>query len=169
MGAMSDVRGPSMADGPASAAPPALDPAHPENVVTLKLAATPVSVGVARGQVDAICQRQGLADLRDTATLLVSELVTNAIMHGAGEVTLSVACTPQELTIGVSDESSAAPEVDRDPPPDRPGGRGLFLVESLATNWSYVMFPGGKLVWFCLNGSETGNSAEAPRPAHSQR
>lgn len=158
-----------MADGSASAAPPALDPAHPENAVTLKLAATPVSVGVARGQVDAICQRQGLADLCDTATLLVSELVTNAIMHGAGEVTLSVACKARELTIGVSDESSAEPALDRDPPPDRPGGRGLFLVESLASNWDYVLFPGGKLVWFCLHGSETGNAAEAPRPVRSRR
>jgi anti-sigma regulatory factor (Ser/Thr protein kinase) len=155
-----------MADGPASAAPPALDPAHPENVVTLRLAATPVSVGVARAQVAAICQRHGLDDLRDTATLLVSELVTNAIMHGVGEVTLSVACTDSELTIGVSDESPAAPELDRDPPTNRPGGRGLFLVESLASNWNYVMFPGGKLVWFCLDGSQVGNSS---RPAHSKR
>jgi anti-sigma regulatory factor (Ser/Thr protein kinase) len=158
-----------MADGPASAAPPALDPAHPENVVTLNLAATPVSVGVARGQVAAICQREGLPDLRDTATLLVSELVTNAIMHGAGQVTLSVACIDQELTIGVSDESPAAPEVDRNPPTDRPGGRGLFLVESLATHWDYVRLPGGKLVWFSLNGNTAGDNADAPRPAHSKR
>lgn len=149
-----------MPDGRSSATPDWLDTAHPSNVMTMGLTPAPVSVGVARSQVEAVCRRHGFGMLCDTATLLVSELVTNAIMHGAGEVTLSVACTDRDLSVGVSDESPVTPSVDHNPPVDRAGGRGLFLVEKLASAWSYTVYPGGKTVWFCL--AVTPDRSNAP-------
>ncbi|HEX3811853.1 MAG TPA: ATP-binding protein [Mycobacteriales bacterium] len=150
-----------MPDGHPSAVPDWLDPTHPSNVMTIGLTAAPVSVGVARSQVKAICLRYGFGELCDTATLLVSELMTNAIVHGAGEVTLSVACTDRDLSVGVSDESPSSPSVDLDPPTDRTGGRGLFLVERLSSSWSYIVYPGGKTVWFCLAATSERSSAAA--------
>lgn len=148
-----------MPEGRPSATPEWLNSGHPSHLMTMTLTATPASVGVARSQIDTICQRHGLDELRETATLLVSELVTNAITHGAGELTMSVACTDRDLSVGVTDESLSEPMVDHHPSTDRIGGRGLFLVETLATTWSYVVHPGGKTVWFCLDAHPQPHAA----------
>jgi two-component sensor histidine kinase len=90
-------------------------------------------------------------DVTDTAELLVSELVTNAIMHGTGPVTVSIDCGEDTLSVTVSDEEPAEPLLQ----PERLmalGGRGLRMVESLASSWGVKPRVGspGKDVWFRL-------------------
>ena len=103
----------------------------------------------------------GLArDVVEIAQLLTTELVTNALDHGAGEITLGIARSDDDLRIDVGDDAPGHP---RPAPaaPDQTRGRGMLLVESLAAGWG-VEPPsdGGKRVWFRLRvGAPTG----APR------
>jgi anti-sigma regulatory factor (Ser/Thr protein kinase) len=91
------------------------------------------------------------ADVMDTAELLVSELVTNAVIHGSGTVVVTVDCDRGTASISVSDEGRSLPRVQ----PERPmalGGRGLRMIDSLAGEWGVEPGPGGhgKQVWVRL-------------------
>jgi anti-sigma regulatory factor (Ser/Thr protein kinase) len=86
-----------------------------------------------------------------TAELLVSELVTNAIVHGAGRVRVAIDCAEQELSVTVSDDEPEPPRLE----PERPmslGGRGIRMVDSLAGAWGVnpQVNGHGKDVWFRL-------------------
>jgi two-component sensor histidine kinase len=90
-------------------------------------------------------------DVAHTAELLVSELVTNAITHGTGTVRLVIDCANHCLSVTVSDDEPAGPELQ----PERlmaDGGRGLRMIESLASAWGVKPHEGGpgKDVWFRL-------------------
>ena len=90
-------------------------------------------------------------DLTDTVTLLVSELVTNAVLHAGSDVEVSVRLTPTAARIEVTDASgeSIAP---RDATNEEDSGRGLALVGNLAERWGVRPAPGGgKTVWFEVN------------------
>jgi two-component sensor histidine kinase len=85
----------------------------------------------------------------DDALLLTSELVTNAVRHGAGEITCRLWPGPDVLRLEVSDASATIPrEVDRGLRAD--SGRGLQIVATVASRWGAVPAPGegGKTVWF---------------------
>jgi len=89
----------------------------------------------------------------DAATLLTSEIVTNAIQHtksGAdGSVTIVVIAVPGGVLVEVIDEGSAGvPIVKGDLYAAE--GHGLFLVEQLAAQWGYLRDPAGTTVWFHL-------------------
>jgi anti-sigma regulatory factor (Ser/Thr protein kinase) len=90
-------------------------------------------------------------DTTETALLLVSELATNAIRHGAPPVRLSLRLEQDRLRVEVTDSSPALPEVGH-PSPDETGGRGLLIVQQLAAKWGARALPRrvGKTVWFDL-------------------
>jgi anti-sigma regulatory factor (Ser/Thr protein kinase) len=91
----------------------------------------------------------------DAATLLTSELVTNAIQHtdsGApgGTVTVVAIAVPGGVLVEVSDDGSAgAPVVKNDLYAAE--GHGLFLVQQLAAQWGFLRDPAGTTVWFHLS------------------
>lgn len=96
----------------------------------------------------------GLPDERvDTARLLVTELVANAVIHGTGEVVLGILRRRQTLRVEVSDGSTTAP-VLAERGGLRESGAGLRLVDALATRWGtgarHDGYP-GKTVWFVLS------------------
>jgi DNA-binding NarL/FixJ family response regulator len=105
------------------------------------------SAGRARSFVDETLRRWDCGDQLDAVTLLVSEVVTNAIVHAGTEVEVSVQLTPSAVRIEVIDLESALP-VARDAADDETSGRGLALVEALASAWGVEARPGGKVVWF---------------------
>jgi anti-sigma regulatory factor (Ser/Thr protein kinase) len=90
----------------------------------------------------------------DAATLLTSELVTNAIMHTAsgapdGSVTIVVVDVPDGVLIEVIDDGSpGTPVVKGDL--FAANGHGLYLVQQLAAQWGYLRDPAGTTVWFHL-------------------
>jgi anti-sigma regulatory factor (Ser/Thr protein kinase) len=92
----------------------------------------------------------------DAATLLTSELVTNAILHTdsggrGGSVTIVVVDVPDGVLIEVIDDGSAgAPVVKGDL--FAADGHGLYLVQQLAAQWGYLRDPAGTTVWFHLPG-----------------
>lgn len=95
----------------------------------------------------------GLPDERvDTARLLVTELVANAVIHGTGDVLLTVERRRDTLRVEVSDGSTTAP-VLVDGSGLRESGAGLRLVDALATRWGTGARDDGrpgKSVWFTL-------------------
>jgi DNA-binding NarL/FixJ family response regulator len=87
-------------------------------------------------------------DLTDTVTLLVSELVTNAVVHAGSDVEVLVRLTATAARVEVTDASARA-VAPRAAASDDASGRGLALVGSLARRWGVRPVPGGgKTVWF---------------------
>jgi anti-sigma regulatory factor (Ser/Thr protein kinase) len=114
------------------------------------LTAGPAAAGEARSQVRAAIRAWDAPVDQSVAVLLTSELVTNAIRHEAGEtVTLTVACTCDQLRVDVQDTSCSLP-VTVDADVDAETGRGLMLVDSLSAEWGCYPTPAGKAVYFTL-------------------
>ncbi|WP_372510428.1 ATP-binding protein [Actinomadura madurae] len=88
----------------------------------------------------------GLESLTDTAQLLVSELVTNALVHGAGSLGLRMV-RGRTLLCEVRDDGADLPHLRHADATDE-SGRGLQLVNHLAARWGTHRVEGGKIVWF---------------------
>lgn len=115
-------------------------------VRTLPISRDPASVGEARRFVQACCRDWGLDDADDATLLVVSELVTNALQHGAEPLTLFVGRRLDRLVVSVQDSSRDEGHVER-PVDLSERGRGLMLVESLTHAWGQQTLPDGKRVW----------------------
>jgi anti-sigma regulatory factor (Ser/Thr protein kinase) len=99
---------------------------------------------------------------RETVVLLVSELVSNAVQHGGphgpdSSLGLMIEQHSGGVRVEVTDAGSG------DPCPgggaiDRPSGRGLFLVEALASRWGFNRMAVGKTVWFELGATSRGDA-----------
>ncbi|KND32135.1 ATP-binding protein [Streptomyces acidiscabies] len=106
---------------------------HPDRFV-VACSREPQRVGQMRRIGAAHLKLWGLNSCVDTATLLISELVTNAIRYGTEDITFSLSHKAGEITIEVIDGSSEFPQV-RQPAADKESGRGMFLVEAMADRW----------------------------------
>lgn len=135
--------------------------ASPEQI---ELSPEPSSVAMARSFVRE-CVRRSFRDtsedLIDDAMLLVSELVSNAILHGRPTIQLSVAVSRSAIEVDVSDQGDLPPEalvpvVD----PRQTRGRGLHLVDLLSTSWGVrpKLPPPGKSIWFELTPERSERS-----------
>lgn len=103
----------------------------------------------------------------DAATLLTSELVTNAIRHSdsgapGGTVTVVVLGVPDGVLVEVIDDGSEGTPVLRGSSLAT-DGHGLFLVQQLAAQWGYARDPAGTTVWFHL--AVTGRPPRYAGPA----
>jgi signal transduction histidine kinase len=85
----------------------------------------------------------------EEVTLLVSELASNAVRHAGTPFTVSLQCDGTIVRVEVADDSSGMPVAQR-PPPDAITGRGLLIVDALATRWGVEPTSSGKTVWFEL-------------------
>jgi anti-sigma regulatory factor (Ser/Thr protein kinase) len=121
----------------------------------------PTAAAEARSQVRAaICSWDVPVD-ESVATLLTSELVTNAIRYEAAEVVLLViSCSGDQLRVDVHDTSRLLP-VLVNASTDAEMGRGLMLVATLSADWGFYPTPAGKAVYFTL--------AFEPDPAEDDR
>ncbi|MFD9462462.1 ATP-binding protein [Streptomyces sp. NPDC060027] len=88
-----------------------------------------------------------LEALADTAELLVSELVTNALRHTRGPLRLNLCARGSRLRCEVEDTDPAGP-VRREVDADAEGGRGTELLDLLAESWGSTRMPTGKTMWF---------------------
>lgn len=106
----------------------------------------------------------GVQELADSAEMLVSELVTNALRYGRGPVDLTIALSGGSLRIAVADEGPAMP-VPREAGDDAQNGRGLMIVEMLADSWEVTVRLTGKTVSCVLALEPAQAAAVAARAA----
>jgi len=91
------------------------------------------------------------ADRLDVIELLVTELVTNVVVHTTSSPTLTVEAEEGRVLIEVADDGGGVPSIP-EPDPDRVGGWGLRIVEQLADSWGTSYRPTGtKVLWFSLS------------------
>lgn len=87
-------------------------------------------------------------DARDVAVLLTSEVVTNGLTHGEGRVTLRTEPVGSNgLRVEVDDDGRGEPSV-REHRLDDENGRGMAMVDMLASRWGWSPRENGKTVWF---------------------
>ncbi|MEV8630652.1 ATP-binding protein [Streptosporangium sp. NPDC051023] len=131
-------------------------PDHP--VISRRFKATPDQVRPARNFV-----AEMLGDshpLRDDAMLLTSELATNAVEHptglvsGPSEFLVTVSFVVHGVLITVQDPGSLKIPCPRNSGLDATGGRGLALVNSLATQWGFQRDSMGTVIWFELSSPD---------------
>jgi anti-sigma regulatory factor (Ser/Thr protein kinase) len=121
---------------------------------SLTIPGRPEQVATARAFVSRTLSSHPVAADNDAATLLTSEIVTNAIQHtksgvDGGTVTIVVIGMPRGVLVEIIDDGSAGtPIVKGDLYAAE--GHGLFLVQHLAAQWGYLRDPAGTTVWFHL-------------------
>jgi anti-sigma regulatory factor (Ser/Thr protein kinase) len=100
-------------------------------------------------------------DVRLTAALLTSELVANAVLHGAGDVIVTLQRQPGAVRVEVADASPQLPEV-KHYGEEAATGRGLRVLSALADTWGAGRRHHGKVVWFELgHAGAAGPATEA--------
>jgi len=141
--------------------------ARPVEEVARELPPTPASVSEARRVVDDLLDDAGRMDLQEAARLLVSEVVTNALIHAGTSIRLDARVDAEGLRVEVSDGSVHQP-VRRRPAAGGNTGRGIVILESLADDWGVVPVEGRKTVWFVLSSGEMGTATlEMPQRRQS--
>ncbi|WP_435059063.1 ATP-binding protein [Streptomyces sp. bgisy060] len=117
----------------------------------IRMPAQPDRVAQARKTTAAHLARWGVPlALADDVVLVVSELVTNAIEHGQGDVVLRVERRRAHLYVGVADGSPVRAAI-RPTNEEDPGGRGLVLVDALSAGWGTT--EDGQLTWAHVTNS----------------
>jgi anti-sigma regulatory factor (Ser/Thr protein kinase) len=106
----------------------------------------------ARHFVDGLLGSWGLAEVSDDVQLLVSEVVTNALIHAGSDVDLRMRAFPDHVRVEVRDFASQPPvpypfAASDEGVAEAEHGRGLFLVEALARAWNSSPNGRGKTVW----------------------
>jgi anti-sigma regulatory factor (Ser/Thr protein kinase) len=107
------------------------------------------SGALARARLRELLGRWELADVLGEAELLVTELVSNAILHGRSDVSVRLSRTATSLHVEVTDRG-AVPLLPVEGPLDATHGRGLMLVDRLSSAWGTASGEDRKTVWFDL-------------------
>ncbi|MDQ1708778.1 MAG: hypothetical protein QOG49_163 [Frankiaceae bacterium] len=105
--------------------------------------------------------------------LLTTELVTNAVVHAGTDVEIVIEAMDDAVVVSVSDRyaARALPSVVAPPPETSEGGRGLWLVQSIAARWGVEHWPTGKRVWFEVavpGGIAATDPSGRPEPAAAE-
>ncbi len=112
----------------------------------------PESVSAARLYTTSLLKEWGATRQLAEASLIVSELATNAIRHAHSGFELNISRVDDTVRIAVSDESPRVPVV-QNLQPGSVSGFGLRLVDEIASQWGYEVGVDGKKVWALLAGA----------------
>ncbi len=102
-------------------------------------------------------------EAQEAAVLLVSELVTNALLHGTPPVTLLARRTRRGARVEVHDADPTRHPTLRPAQTELAAGRGLRLVDALASRWGWSPSSHGKGVWFEVDAGADGSGARLSR------
>ncbi|MEW2622721.1 ATP-binding protein [Streptomyces sp. NPDC048106] len=131
----------------------------------LALTGTKEEVSPARRRIVAKVREWGVPlddETADAIRLVASELITNAMVHGSGPITVTLSHSSGSLVIDVLDTNSKVPKSGCLEAEDE-GGRGLVLVDFLAARSGWKRVQGGKHVWaeIALPKSDPADEAAA--------
>jgi anti-sigma regulatory factor (Ser/Thr protein kinase) len=130
----------------------------PPTVIRVPLPATARSARAARDLVARACLDWGCNSQIGAATLIVSELVTNAVLHAGTDLWVSLARSGSRLRLAVHDNNDLLPTL-RVPDPTHISGRGMLLVAGVSQSWGAVhTSTGGKVVWAVLDTASDGGA-----------
>jgi hypothetical protein len=96
------------------------------------------------------------------AVLIVSELLTNAVLHVGGPIELELDSTDTALRIAVTDSDPTPPTPRPEHQPGLPGGHGLYMIEQLSDRWGVVVRDDGKTVWAELDATQPAALLASP-------
>jgi anti-sigma regulatory factor (Ser/Thr protein kinase) len=119
---------------------------------TMELLPQPESATAARHAVERVCQDWEIPDLVDSAKAVVSELVANAVVHAHTVIQFRASLRDGYLHLAVHDQSRVPARLRAADDLLDQAGRGLMLVDALATAWGTVQTADGKVVWATLPG-----------------
>ena len=127
-----------------------------------RLAPEPVSVPLARQAVCELLRRNDREDLLEPIRLLVSEVVTNALLQAATEIEVAATIDESGIRVQVADGSA--------PPPTRDDATGVImrsstLLAALVDQWGVEQHGSRKTVWFHLSADHSDLAGVRPRPS----
>jgi anti-sigma regulatory factor (Ser/Thr protein kinase) len=131
--------------------------------LSVDIAASPAAPSIARSALSELAaDHPGVASHLDALTLLVSEVVSNAVLHvdpsPGRQVELEITVTDERTRVDVRDQGNGfRPRAER-PPDGRDGGFGLRLVEQAASRWGSRMNEGRFSVWFEIDHARRRNA-----------
>ena len=111
------------------------------------LAPDPVSAAAARALVETTLPMWGCAELVDDVRLVITELVSNGILHARTTLEVSIEIRDDALRIAVGDAAAGSVSVRETDPTRVETGRGLKLVDALSDAWGVDRASGAKVVW----------------------
>ncbi|WP_392567418.1 SpoIIE family protein phosphatase [Streptomyces sioyaensis] len=117
----------------------------PERIAEWEVPSDPAAVAEARANVTRQLARWDLDEMAFATELILSELITNAILYATGPLHVRL-LHDRTLICEVSDTSSTSPHLRYAAEEDE-GGRGLFLVAQMAQRWGTRYTPEGKIIW----------------------
>jgi hypothetical protein len=137
---------------------------EPEHDNRLALSLEPV-VGAARQSRETIvaaCDRWDRSELAGPACIVATELVNNVVAHARTPMVVLLASRSAGLAVAVRDESPRTPSFTGAPPPTAYGGRGMLLINSVASRWGSLPLPHGKVVWSLLGSKDDNGGMAGP-------
>jgi anti-sigma regulatory factor (Ser/Thr protein kinase) len=117
-----------------------------EESLQVELPRNPVAPSTARRLIGELSAGELDGEELDRAKVMVSELVTNAVLHGQGVITLTASLDQDRLRVEVVDEGSGFERTVRERTSEELQGWGLEIVESEASRWG--LYEGTTHVWF---------------------
>jgi hypothetical protein len=128
---------------PMSCLPAVVSAPEQDDQLTMTFLPFATAARTARHAVAATLDGWGAPELGADASVIVSELVMNAVLHTRSPFRLSMRRSESTVRIAVQDVSPTLPR----PSSSNIGGRGLVLIEGLSTRWGSTSLTQGKLVW----------------------
>ncbi|BEL11496.1 hypothetical protein Q0Z83_096870 [Actinoplanes sichuanensis] len=113
------------------------------------------AVGAARRAREVIteaCGRWDRPEVVGNASIVATELVNNVVAHAGTAMCLMLARHGASVSVAVRDFSASPPRFGGAVAPTSYGGRGLLLVDTVASRWGHLALADGKIVWALLDG-----------------
>ncbi|WP_460607038.1 SpoIIE family protein phosphatase [Jatrophihabitans fulvus] len=133
-----------------------------QQVWTAHISGPTDAVAPLRAQGRALLRAWNLKDFDYAVTLAISELTTNVLRHTGSHGTLQVQRLAGGVRISTTDMSDRLPDTDRDPDRDATTGRGMMLVQQLATRWGIERHAVGKTIWVEIDERPAAGAGGAP-------
>jgi anti-sigma regulatory factor (Ser/Thr protein kinase) len=122
---------------------------------------SPIAPANARSAIAEFCEALQLGHLRHPAMTIISELVTNAIIHADSDAAVDISVRGDFLHLRVRDQSPEPPVIRHGGVSDH--GNGMVIVASMSTAWGFVVSPdrSGKVVWSTLRARPVGGASSS--------